>query len=463
MFEAKVYHERRNALRKRIGSGLILLFANDESPMNYRDNTYDFRQDSSFLYYFGLNDPGMIGVIDADSGKDLLFGYEYTLDDTIWMGPQPSLRERGKLAGISDVVSSEKTTENIAAWIKQGRKIHIIPPYRAEHELKLQTLLEINSTDIKSYVSTDLIRAIVAQRSVKTDLEIAEIEKAHDITRKMHITAMQMTRSGMYECEIVAIVKQIATAGGGNPSFPVIFSVHGETLHNHYHGNRMVEGEMVVHDSGAESFTGYAADITRTFPVSGKFSQQQREIYEIVLKAENACIEAVKPGMHNREVHLLAARTICDGLRSLQLMKGDPDEAVEQGAHALFFPHGIGHMMGLDVHDMENLGENYVGYDEKTDRSGQFGLSALRLAKELQPGYVLTVEPGIYFIPALIDRWRAEKKHNDFINYPALDNYRKFGGVRIEDDVLVTGTGHRVIGKPIPKEATEVEQTCQER
>jgi Xaa-Pro aminopeptidase len=277
----------------------------------------------------------------------------------------------------------------------------------------------------------------------------------------MHIAAMQNTKAGRYEREIVALVKQMATAGGGNPSFPVIFSVHGETLHNHYHGNKMAAGQLVVHDSGAETESGYAADITRTFPVNGTFSTQQKDVYEIVLDAEKSCIDAVKPGINNRDIHLLAARVITDGLRTLGLMKGDPAEAVEAGAHALFFPHGIGHMMGLDVHDMENLGEKYVGYDAKSRRSKQFGLASLRLARKLQPGFVLTIEPGIYFIPALIDKWRSENRHRDFIDYAAVEKYRKFGGIRIEDDVLVTTDGHRVIGKPIPKETEDVEKTCQ--
>ncbi len=461
MFDASVFKERRQDLKRRINTGIILFFANEESPMNYRDNTYHFRQDSTFLYYFGLNDPGMIGVIDVDSGKEMLFGYEYTMNDTIWMGPQPSLRTRGASVGISEVENIDKAGAKIAEFIKKGRKIHFLPPYRPEHELKIQSMLGMSPPDIAKHISTELIKAIVGQRSVKTEQELTEIETAHQVTREMHITAMQKTGIGMYEREIVALVKSIATAGGGNPSFPVIFSIHGETLHNHYHGNQMSDGRLVVHDSGAESAMGYAADITRTFPVNGKFSQQQREIYEIVLKAEKSCIEAVKPGINNRDIHLLAATIITEGLKSLGIMQGDVKLAVEQGAHALFFPHGIGHMMGLDVHDMENLGEHYVGYDEHAERSEQFGLASLRLAKTLQPGFVLTIEPGIYFIPALIDKWRTENKNSAFINYQALEKYRTFGGVRIEDDVVVTKTGHRIIGKPIPKEIGEVEQTCQ--
>ena len=461
MFDAKIYRSRRKDLSSRLNTGIIVLLANEESPMNYRDNMYHFRQDSSFLYYFGLNEPGMIGVIDVDEGKEFLFGYEYTIDDTIWMGPKPSLKERGALVGISDVVNIDKADVKIGEWIAKGRRMHFLPPYRPEHELKIQSLLGIHISQIDAHKSRELIKAVVAQRSVKTEQELAELEAAHAITREMHITAMQKTRAGLYEREIVALLRSIATAGGGNPAFPVIFTVHGETLHNHYHGHKMTDGRLVVNDSGAESAAGYAADITRTFPVNGKFSQQQRDIYEIVLRAEKSCIEALKPGINNREIHLLAARIITEGLKSLGLMKGDVQQAVKQGAHALFFPHGIGHMMGLDVHDMENLGENYVGYDDQNTRSSQFGLASLRLAKILQPGFVLTIEPGIYFIPALIDKWRADDKHGTFINYPAIEKYRTFGGVRIEDDVVVTADGYRIIGKTIPKEIQEVEQTCQ--
>jgi Xaa-Pro aminopeptidase len=460
MFDASVYKQRRDVLRSRLDKGIILIFANDESPANYRDNPYPFRQDSTFLYYFGLNDPGMIGVIDLDEGKDSLFGYEYTMDDTIWMGPQPSLTARGALCGVGNVVPAGKSEEVIRAWKKAGRALHFLPPYRADHELKIQSMLNIPPAEIPKHASTALIKAIIDQRSVKTDAELAEIELAHAVTRDMHRTAMEETRPGLYEYEIVAKVKSVAFSGGGGPSFTVIFSVHGETLHNHAYGNRMAEGQLVVHDSGAETAAGYAADITRTFPVSGKFTAMQRGIYEIVLEAEKSCVSAVKPGVTNREVHLLAARIITEGLKTVGLMKGNVDSAVEQGAHALFFPHGIGHMMGLDVHDMENLGENFVGYDAESERSKQFGLASLRLAKALQPGYVLTIEPGIYFIPALIDKWHAENSFRDFINYQALDKYRGFGGVRIEDDVVVTKTGGRVIGKPIPKEPEEVEQAC---
>jgi Xaa-Pro aminopeptidase len=460
MFAANTYAERRNQLKNELHEGVVLFLGNDESPMNYFDNAYHFRQDSCFLYYFGLSDPGMAAIIDLDQDQEIIFGYDYTLDDVVWMGPQESLQQRAERAGIKEVMPVSHLGTELKKVRDDKRKVHFLPPYRSEHYLKLKALLGIEPDFVKDYVSLDLITTIVQQRSLKTDEEIEQIEIAHAVTREMHLIAMRMTRPGLYEREVVGAVKGIAVGAGGNPSFPVIFSVHGETLHNHYHGNQMKEGDLVVHDSGAETTTGYAADITRTIPVSGVFSQKQKDIYEIVLKANLDCIAAIKPGVLNKDIHMLAARTVAKGLKDLGLMKGDVEQAVTEGAHALFFPHGIGHMMGLDVHDMENLGEKYVGYNEKTLRSSQFGLAYLRLAKELQPGYVITIEPGVYFIPTLIEKWKSEKMHEQFINYKELESYTDFGGIRLEDDILVTANGHRVIGKPIPKAVEEVEKMC---
>jgi Xaa-Pro aminopeptidase len=303
-----------------------------------------------------------------------------------------------------------------------------------------------------------LIKAVVEQRSVKSQEEIDEIDTAVDIAYKMHTSAMKMIKPGIYENKIAGMIEGISLSLGNGLSFRPIVSVKGQILHNHSYTNFMEEGDLLVIDSGAESKLHYASDITRTLPVSGKFSQKQREIYQIVLKAEMEAMSSVRPGIMNKELHLGAAKIIAEGLRDLGLMKGDIDEAVRNGAHGLFFPHGLGHMMGLDVHDMEGLGENYVGYDEHTARSEQFGLSYLRLAKTLQPGYVFTIEPGIYFIPELIDLWRQQNSHEEFINYNKVDEYRDFGGIRIEDDVLVTENGSRVLGsKKIPKSVEDVE------
>jgi Xaa-Pro aminopeptidase len=302
-----------------------------------------------------------------------------------------------------------------------------------------------------------LTKAVVEQRSVKSDEEIAQIEQALDVAHEMHTTAMRMAKPGIFEREIAGKVEGIALAGGGTVSFPVICTINGQTLHNHYHGNQLREGRLLILDCGAETEMGYSADITRTTPVGGIFNPRQKAIYEIVLKALNSSIEAIRPGIKYRQIHLQAAAIVAEGLKALGLMKGDVNEAVAQGAHALFFPHGLGHMMGLDVHDMENLGENNVGYDEKTTRSDQFGLAYLRLGRELEPGFVLTVEPGIYFIPALIEQWRGQGKCAEFIDYDKVETYLKFGGIRIEDNVLVTASGRRVLGKPIPKTVRDIE------
>jgi len=328
-----------------------------------------------------------------------------------------------------------------------------------ETVLKIGQLLGLQPSVIKEYASDILIKAVVDQRSVKSEEEIEQIEIALEVTGDMHQTAMKISRPGVYEREVVGKIEGISFSHGFQMAFPTIFTINGQILHNHYHGNVLQEGRLVVNDSGSETAMHYASDITRTFPVGGKFSPKQREVYEVVLNAQQTAIESIRPGVKYRDVHLKAAITIASGLKELSLMKGDMAEAVKEGAHGLFFPHGIGHMMGLDVHDMEDLGENFVGYDEKTKRSSQFGLAYLRLARELKPGFVVTVEPGVYFIPALIDKWKAEKKHVQFIDYEKVDEFREFGGIRIEDDVLVTESGHRVLGKHIPKTVEEVEAT----
>ncbi len=457
MFEAKIYSERRNKLRKSLSTGLILFLGNQDSPMNYPANIYTFRQDSSFLYFFGLNGPNLAAILDIDTGKDILFGNDVTLDDIIWMGSQPSIKEKGKLVGVENTFPFLKINEFIGDAIKSGRKIHYLPPYRAEKTIRLEALLGIPNSQIKANVSEELIKAVVKLRSIKDEHEIKEIEKAMEIAFDMHTTAMKMGHPGIYEREIAGTIEGISLSKGGKVSFPVILSINGQTLHNHYHGNILKEGRMMVCDAGAETEMSYSSDLTRTVPVGGKFSNRQKEIYEIVLKANVEAIKAIKPGIPYREIHLMAARIIAGGLKDLGLMKGDTDRAVSEGAHALFFPHGLGHMMGLDVHDMEDLGENYVGYDDEIKRSSQFGLAFLRLGRKLQEGFVLTVEPGIYFIPALIERWKTENKFTEFINYAKVDDYIDFGGVRIEDDILVTSDGYRLLGKPVPKTVAEIE------
>lgn len=461
MFNAFIYQQRRAELKKQLKSGLVLLPANQLTPMNYPDNTFSFRQDSTFLYYFGINDPGIAGIIDVDNNRDILFADELEMDDIIWMGRLKTFREKASDAGISTVEPLSALAGLLGQAQKTGRKIHYIKPYQAETAFKMMELLEVNRARLMSGESPAFIKAAVAQRSIKTTEEIAEIEKAHAVTYQMHVTAMKKATPGMVESAISGAIEGIALSGGSGVSFPVILSVRGEILHNHSHDNTMRDGDLLVNDSGAESMMNYAADITRTFPVNGTYSTRQKEIYEIVLKAQMDAIDALKPGIMYRDVHLLAAKVIADGLKALGLMKGDLDEAVRQGAHALFFPHGLGHMMGLDVHDMENYGEDHIGYDETIQRSEQFGLAYLRLAKKLEPGFVLTVEPGIYFIPDLINQWKKTKKFENFIEYETVEKYIGFGGIRIEDDILITEENHRVLGQPIPKSVRDVENMCQ--
>ncbi|MGE5341371.1 MAG: aminopeptidase P family protein [Candidatus Omnitrophota bacterium] len=459
MFDANVYIERRNALKDRIQSGIILFPGNIESPMNYPANTFRFRQDSTFLYFFGLDNPGLFGFIDVDENKDYMVGDDYTLDDIIWMGPQPTIKHLAHGVGVENAVTPAQMADKIKMAIAQQRKIHFLPPYRPENSLQLESLLGISAGMLKQYASVDLIKAVAALRSVKSDLEIKEIEEALDISFEMYTAAMQMALPGTCEREIAGRLEGIANALGCGMAFPAILSIHGETLHNHHHGNILKKGDLLVVDTGAESLRHYASDITRTYPVGGTFTDKQRAIYEIVLNAQQAAIDAIKPDQSFKDIHMRTALIIAEGLKGLGLMKGDMAQAVKEGAHAMFLPHGLGHMMGLDVHDMEDIGEDYVGYDSTVQRSRQFGLAYLRLAKTLQPGYVLTVEPGIYFIPALINKWKAENTGREFINFDRVEEYKDFGGIRIEDNVLVTddADGHRVLGKSIPKTVDEIE------
>jgi Xaa-Pro aminopeptidase len=427
--------------------------------MNYPSNTYPFRQDSSFLYYFGLDTPSLAAVIDSDAGRDMILGDDITLEDVIWMGELPKIKERARRVGVKHSAPLSRLRETIRQAKIQKRKIHYLPPYRPEILAKLSSLLEMEPEDVKKNVSADLIKAVVAQRSTKSDGEIREIEKSLAVTREMYLAAMRMARPGLYEWAVVGEMEGICQAHGCQTAFPTILTIKGHIFHNPYHSNLLTRGRLLVIDSGASSPMGYACDITRTIPVTGRFSPQQKDIYEVVLNGQQKAIESIQPGVKYKEIHLATAKAMASGLKALGLMKGDIDAAVEAGAHALFFPHGLGHMLGLDVHDMEGLGENFVGYDESVERSRQFGLAYLRMARELRPGFVLTVEPGIYFIPALIDQWKSENKFASFINYAKVEAHRNFTGVRIEDNVLVTQDGHRVLGKPIPKTVRDVERT----
>ena len=458
MFDSTIYIQRRNRLKEKIKSGLILFLGNEESAMNYPGNPYHFRQDSTFLYFFGLDSPALAAVVDIDEDREIVFGNDVEIEDIIWMGFQPLLADRAMEVGIKETAPLSKLDETIKQAAQKGKKVHYLPPYRPETRLKIAQLLDLQPDKVGEDAAKELIREVVAQRSVKIKEEIDEIEKALSISYEMHTTAMRMAKPGVYEREIVGKIEGIALSHGRQTSFPIILTIDGQTLHNHYHGNVLKEGRLLVNDSGAESEMHYASDITRTIPVGGQFTEKQKEIYEIVLNSNETAIRSIKPGIKYREVHLEISKIIASGLKDLGLMKGNIDDAVKEGVHALFFPHGLGHLMGLDVHDMEDLGEDHVGYDDKTKRSDQFGFGYLRFAKELQPGHVLTVEPGIYFIPALIDKWKGEEKLIQFIDYEKVDEYRDLGGIRIEDNVLVTESGSRVLGKPIPKTVKEVEE-----
>jgi len=374
------------------------------------------------------------------------------------MGHLPTMKERAALVGVDETAPLAQLEETIKAALQKGKTIHYLPPYRPENVLKVAQMLEIEYDSVKKYSSKEFIKAVVAQRNVKIPEEIAQMELAHEVTYDMYIAAMKMAKSGVLEYEIVGKMEGIMGASDCHVAFPIILTKNGQILHNHYHGNQLEEGDLLVMDSGSDSPMNYASDITRTVPVGGRFTEKQKQIYEIVLQAQETAIQNIKPGIMFKEIHLQSAAVIASGLKEAGLMKGDMDAAVQAGAHALFFPHGLGHMIGLDVHDMEDLGEDFVGYDQTVERSSQFGLAYLRLAKELEPGYVLTVEPGVYFIPAMIDQWAAENKFDQFIDYAKVEEYRDFGGIRIEDDILVTQDGSQVLGKSIPKTVEEVEE-----
>lgn len=460
MFSKGVYTDRRNRLKKEMKSGLALFIANHEAAMNYPANTYHYRQDSHFSYFFGLPHPGFAGLIDFESGEEILFGNDLDIDDIIWMGPQPSVAEQAEQVGIKKTLAYEKLIETLQQAGTTGRDIHFLPPYRGDMMIELGHLLGFKPSEVKANASMELTKAVIKLKEIKDTLEIAEIEKAVDIAWLMHTTAMKMAKPGMSEQQIAGTIEGIALSLGGSVSFPVILSMDGQILHNHNHHNVLEAGRMLVVDAGAELSSLYDSDITRTLPVGGKFNARQKEIYEIVLKANMDSIAATRPGIEYREMHFIAATCIAEGLKAAGLMKGNVEDAVAAGAHTLFFPHGLGHMLGMDVHDMEGLGENNVGYDEHTKRASQFGTAYLRLGKKLKPGYVLTNEPGIYFIPALIDKFRSEGQFMDFVNYDKVEKYKDFGGIRIEDDILVTETGQRVLGKPIPKSVADVEETA---
>ena len=454
MFAKETYIQRRALLKKNIGSGVLLFLGNDEQGLHYEDNTFRYRQDSTFLYYFGLSFAGLSAIIDIDEDKEIIFGDELTIDHIVWMGTQPTLKEKSGRVGITEVMPSAEIMNYLHKAVRKGQTVHYLPPYRAEHKLKLMEWLGIPPA--RQEGSVPFIRAIVAQRSYKSAEEVEEIEKACNVTADMHITAMKVLRPGMYEYEVVAEMNRVAESNNCELSFATIATVNGQTLHNHYHGNKVKPGDLFLIDAGAEVESGYAGDMSSTVPADKTFTPRQRAVYEIQNAMHLEAVKALCPGIPYMDVYDLSARVMVEGMKELGLMKGNAEDAVREGAHALFYPHGLGHMMGLDVHDMENLGELWVGYNGQP-KSTQFGRKSQRLAIPLEPGFVHTVAPGIYFIPELIDLWKGEKKFKDFINYDKVEEYRNFGGIRNEEDYLITETGARRLGKKIPLTPEEVE------
>lgn len=449
MFGRETYVQRRNVLCGRFEGGLLLLPGHGESPMNFADNAYQFRQDSTFLYYFGLDQPDLTAVIDLDTGHAILFGDELTVDQIVWMGELPTIAERAERVGVVDTRPWSALADVVSAATSSGRPVRYLPPYRAGTTLLLAELLEREPAAVAAGASVEFIRAVVDQRSYKSEEEVAEIEAAVTTSVAMHEAARDMVGEGVTERAIAAEVERIARAAGGRIAFPVIATVNGQTLHNHSQPDTLADGDLFLLDCGAETARGYAGDLTSTFPVSGAFDDRQKDVHAIVMRAYEAAVAAIAPRVPNRDIHFTAARVIFDGLKDLGIARGDTDEAVAAGAHAVVFPHGIGHMMGLDVHDMEALGEDHVGYAGEP-RSTRFGLRSLRLARPLEPGFVITIEPGIYFIPQLIDDWRSRDHLRDFIDYDELDRWRDFGGIRNEEDYLVTMAGGRRLGPAKP-------------
>jgi len=455
MFSRETYSSRRHELASRLQGGLLLVPGNNESPMNYADNWYPFRQDGTFLYYFGLDQPELLAVIDVDAGTATIFGDELTIDHVVWMGDLPTIAARAESVGVTDTRPRADAAAMVAEARAAGREVHYLPPYRADTTSWLADLLDIAAAEVAAGASVDFIRAVVGQRTIKSAEEVAEIERAVEISVAMHEAAIRMARPGMTEAEVAAEVGRVANAST-RLSFPIIATIHGEILHNHSHTNTLSDGDLFLLDAGAESPLGYAGDLSSTFPVSAEFSERQRTIYELQLVAQQTAVDTLAPGVPFRDAHFAASRVIFDGLRGLGIMKGDTDEALAAGAHAMVFPCGVGHMMGLDVHDMESLGEVWVGYDGEP-KSTQFGLKSLRLARPLQPGFVVTVEPGIYFIPQLMDLWRSEGHCSEFIDFDELDKWRDFGGVRNEEDFLITPGGSRRLGPHKSQTVEEIE------
>ncbi len=459
LFDKQTYVERRAKLRQRVGSGLILLLGNNDAPMNYPANAYKFRQDSSFLYFTGQHREGLALLIDADSNEEWLLGDDISLDDIVWFGAVDSVADLAAQSGIAHSAPMSKLTEMTEKVQKQGRTLHFLPPYRHDTMIQLMDLTGIHPHDQRAKASLELIHAVIDQRATKSAAEVAEIERAMDIGYEMHTTAMRLCREGVTEQHIAGTLAGIAQSRGCITSFQTILSMHGEIQHGYPSPRPLEAGRLMLCDAGAETNENYCSDNTRVTPISGKFTQRQRDIYQAVLAAHDHVVEIARPGLKWWDAHFAAARVITEHLKDLGLMRGNTDDILANGAHAMFFVHGLGHMMGMDVHDMEGLGQIYVGFDDEVrPRLDQFGTNCLRCGRRLQEGFVMTDEPGIYFIPALIDEWRGKGINKEYINFDLVNTYRDFGGIRLEDDLLITADGCRYLGdKRIPIKPDDVE------
>ncbi len=477
MFESNVYINRRQALLDQMASrldagsrGLAIFLGNVESPMNYRGNDYKFRQDSNFLYFWGIDEPCFAAVLDLDTADECLYGNDVDIDDIIWMGPQPSVASKGELVGCAKTLPLASFFEDVAAAVSAGRPVHYLPPARYYQQMTLASLTGASNSDVRRvapmavdgglHASEELVKSVVELRLIKEECEIIELDHAAEIGYWMHTEARRGCKPGVLEQEIVGRMEGVTYSKGWGPSFTTILSQNGETLHNHSHHQIITPGRLLVVDAGAESNSHYASDFTRTYPCSGKFTTKQREIYDIVEQANEVAFSLTKPGTSYWEVHCATVRYMLEQLKALDFVRGDVDEMVSLGISGLFMPHGLGHNMGMDVHDMEDLGENYVGYGDERQRSPLLGMGNLRMARNLKPGHVISDEPGIYFIPALIEQWKREGTDKGFVNYSKLEGYYDFGGIRLEDDVLVTADGSRRLGPHrLPIKSSDIEDT----
>ena len=455
MFNKEIYVERRKKLKENFKDGIILIMGNDFSPLDCPDNTYPFIQDATFKYYFGIDHNGLIGMIDIDKNKEIIFGNDFTMSDIIWMGKQKYLKDLAKDVGIENFVEKEE----IKKYLENRKNIRFTNQYRADNVMYLSSILNISPFEFDKYTSFDLVKAIIKQRNIKDRVEIQEIERAVDITKEMHLAAMRNVKAGMKEYELVAEVEREPRKYNAYYSFQTILTKNGQILHNHNHSNVLKDGDLVLLDCGALSDEIYCGDMTTTFPVSGKFTERQKTIHNIVRDMFDKAKDLARAGITYKEVHLEVCKVLAENMKKLGLMKGNIEGAVAAGAHALFMPHGLGHMMGMTVHDMENFGEINVGYAEGEKKSTQFGLSSLRLAKKLEVGNVFTIEPGIYFIPDLFEKWKSEKLHQEFLNYDEIEKYMDFGGIRMERDILIQEDGtSRILGDKFPRTANEIEE-----